>query len=212
MSHRRTVVSSLLVLLAAPAAGQTTLVTMHGAGPVPAAEVAAIRAATQKYRDVNVAIAEGYIAHPVCMVAANEGAPRQLGGMGVHYFRPDLLGITGTEPRVDGNGTHTDFMQPSILVYEPQSDGSMQLLAIENLVWEKAWREAGHTQPPDFHGYEYYHIVDNPATPDVDEAHGFQPHYELHWWMYRDNPNGTFSPFNPAMSCEFSKPAEHMHG
>jgi hypothetical protein len=46
-------------------------------------------------------------------------------------------------------------------------------------------------------------MVDNPATPDVDEAHGFMPHYELHMWLYRDNPNGLFAPFNPDVSCRY---------
>lgn len=168
---------------------------------VPAQEVAAVRAATEKYRDVAAAIADGYVEHPVCMVAEMEGAPKQLGAMGFHYFRPDLLGITGEQPRVNGTGTHTDFAQPGILVYEPQADGRLELVAIENLVWVKAWHDAGHSGPPEFHGNQYYHTIDNPAT-EVDEAHGFEPHYELHWWLYRSNPSGEFAPFNPTVSCE----------
>ncbi len=86
-----------------------------------------IRTATQKYMDVNVALEEGYIADPMnmCEMATMMGRPAEEGGMGIHYFRPDLLGITATEPRVDGVGTHTDFLQPAVLLYEPQADGSM---------------------------------------------------------------------------------------
>ena len=43
-------------------------------------------------------------------------------------------------------------------------------------------------------------MIDNPATP-ADEAHGFEPHYELHVWLYRDNPAGMFMPFNTRASC-----------
>jgi len=58
--------------------------------------------------------------------------------MGVHYLRPDLLGVTAPpSPRVNGVGTHTDFRTPSILIYEPQADGSLELVAVENRVRRK---------------------------------------------------------------------------
>jgi hypothetical protein len=121
--------------------------------------------------------------------------------MGVHYFRPDLLGISGPpNPRVDGNGTYTDFHAPAILIYEPQADGSMQLVAVENLVFKASWAAAGNTAPPTFHGLAYDDMEDDPATT-VDEAHNFMPHYDRHVWIYRENPSGVFSPLNPTVSC-----------
>jgi quercetin dioxygenase-like cupin family protein len=172
-----------------------------------AADLAAIRRATEKYRDVNVALADGYVPDPngMCVTAAMEGLPRQAGGMGIHYFRPDLLGITATEPRVNGTGTHQDFARPGVLVYEPQADGTLVLVAIENLVWAAAWRDAGNSGPPSFMGNDYYYMIDNPLT-EADEAHGFEPHYELHLWLYRSNPNGMFTQFNPTVTCG------HHHG
>jgi hypothetical protein len=152
---------------------------------------------------VKVAIREGYVRDPMdhCITAVSEGFPPQLGGMGIHYFRPDLLGITATTPRVSGKGTHTDFSKPAVLVYEPQPDGGLKLLAIENLVFADAWHAAGHATAPEFEGNQYYRMWDNPETKDVDEAHGFMPHYELHIWLYRDNANGVFAQFNPDVSC-----------
>ena len=47
-------------------------------------------------------------------------------------------------------------------------------------------------------------MIDNPLT-EVDEAHSFEPHYELHFWLYRENPHGMFSPFNPRATCEHSR-------
>ncbi|HEY0674033.1 MAG TPA: hypothetical protein VGD27_17280, partial [Longimicrobiales bacterium] len=162
---------------------------------VSQAELDAIRAATEKYKDVKVAEKEGYILPGnMCVVAAHEGAPKQLGAMGLHYVRPDLLKITAQQPKVNGEGTHTDFLKPAILMYEPQADGSLKLTGIENLIWAKAWHDAGNKAPPSFNGFDYYYIHDNPETPN-DEAHGFLPHYELHFWLYRDNPAGMFSPF-----------------
>ena len=162
----------------------------------------AVRAATERFRDVNVALAEGYIPDPsgMCVTAEMEGQAAEKGAMGVHYFRPDLLGLTEPAARVNGNGTHTDFNLPAVLIYEPQADGSAELVAVENLVFQKAWAEAGHTSPPTYHSVAYQAMQDDPAT-EADEAHGFEPHYELHAWLFRDNPNGVFEPFNPQVSC-----------
>jgi hypothetical protein len=184
-----------LVATGAPAAADTP-----GPGEPSLAEV---RAATEKFQDVKVALAEGYVRDPsdMCETADMMGRPASAGAMGVHYFRPDLLGITAPPiPRVNGNGTYTDFRAPSILIYEPQADGSMQLVAVENLVFQASWAAAGHASPPTFHGVAYDTMQDDPATA-ADEAHNFEPHYDRHVWLYRENPNGVFEPFNPAVSC-----------
>ena len=173
----------------APAPGEPTL--------------AEVKAATERFRDVKVALAEGYIRDPgnMCDSAEMMGRPASLGAMGIHFFRPDMLGITAPpNPRVTGTGTHTDFRKPSILIYEPQADGSLELVAVENLVFAKAWREAGNTAPPSFHGVEWDSMKDDPNT-EIDEAHMFEPHFDRHVWLYRENANGVFAQFNPAVSC-----------
>jgi hypothetical protein len=198
----------LPILVAAPMLLATTAAT---AAPVDsqtassddlARDLIRIRQQTMRFRDVNVALSEGYVVAPPgeCVTAASEGQPQQLGAMGVHFVRPDLLGITTTAPRVNGTGTNTDFSKPTVLVYEPQADGSYELVALENLVFAQAWQAAGHSQPPSFHGNQYYLMIDNPAT-SIDEAHDFEPHYELHIWLYRSNPAGMFMPFNTRASC-----------
>jgi hypothetical protein len=167
-----------------------------------------VRRLTERFKDVTVALAEGFIRDPGnhCETATMMGRPAAAGAMGIHYFRPDLLGITAPpSPRVDGNGIHTDFRKPSILIYEPQADGSLQLVAVENLVFAAAWRAAGHTQPPTFHGMPWDSMVDDPTT-ELDEAHMFAPHFDRHVWIHRDNPNGVFAQFNPTVSC-----AHHAH-
>jgi hypothetical protein len=168
-----------------------------------AAELEQVRTATQRFADVNVALAEGYIPDPsgMCITAAMEGRPETDGAMGIHYLKPDLLGLSQAPGRVNGTGMHTDFSSPAVLLYEPQADGSLVLVGVENLVWEAAWQQAGNSTPPSFLGNTYNHMVDNPQT-EVDEAHGFEPHYDLHMWLYRDNPTGRFSPFNPAVTCQ----------
>ena len=196
------------ILLAVIALGQTA------AGQAGTAEpgLDAIRAATERFRNVEVALAEGYVAAADCETATHMGRPATLGAMGVHFFRPDLLGITSPPgSRVDGTGTHRDFLRPSILIYEPQPDGSMELVAVENLVFEAAWHATGREAPPTFHGRPYDHMVDDPAT-SVDEAHHFAPHFDQHLWLYRPNPAGTYTPFNPRVSCIHHRGAVIAHG
>jgi hypothetical protein len=173
-----------------------------------------VRAATERFRDVNVALAEGYIRDPMdlCDTAPMMGRPAEYGVMGIHYFRPDLLGITGPpNPRVSGTGTHTNFRQPSILIYEPQADGSLELVAVENLVFIEAWEAAGNKERPSFQGAPYDLMADDPATT-IDEAHHFEPHYDLHVWLYRENPRGMFAQFNPNATCKHHpQTSSHSH-
>jgi len=166
--------------------------------------LAEVRQLAERFRDVKVALAEGYIRDPfnMCETATMMGRPAALGAMGVHYFRPDLLGVTAPpNPRVNGTGTYTDFRRPSILIYEPTPNDGLELVAVENLVFAAAWHAAGHADPPTFHGVPYDNMKDDPATPTIDEAHKFEPHYDRHVWVFRDNPNGVFAPLNPNVSC-----------
>ena len=161
-----------------------------------------MRASVEKYKDVNVALADGYLSPDNhCVSAEGEGLPPELGAMGIHYIHPALLKITQTEPRVDGESTYTDWSKPSILIYEPQADGSLELVAVENLVFEAAWDAANNGEELVLNGRAWDHMADDPSTPG-DEAHGFMPHYDQHVWLFRENPMGELMPFNPNVTCE----------
>jgi hypothetical protein len=199
---------SLLVSIAAGAA----LLALSACKPAAAEpSLEQVKAVAERYRDVRQAIAEGYTTDNKCVTAEMLGFPAKLGAMGLHYVRRDLLGLPPTPPppgsgRVRGTGTHTDFRKPAMLVYEPQPDGSLELIAVENLVFHSAWHgTAGNKRPPTFHGRTYPLLRDDPATK-IDEAHGWEPHYEQHLWVFRDNPNGAYSPFNPRATCRHHKP------
>ena len=201
-----------LALAGASASALVMAVPVQQAANAKEPTLAEVRAATERFQDVKVALAEGYIRDPmnICDTAEMMGKPAGLGAMGIHYFRPDLLGISGPpDPRVDGNGTHTDFRKPAILIYEPQVDGSLKLLAVENLVFQKSWHGAGNDRPPRFDGVEYDNMKDDPATK-VDEAHMFEPHYDRHVWIYRENPRGVYAQFNPNVSCKAHKDGAPM--
>ena len=218
MSKLQAVGSGIVVVLGVTLASVSLTSERGGrqAGAPKATEVnlAAVRAATERFQDVKVALAGGFIRDPfnLCETAEMMGQPATLGAMGIHYFRPDLLGVTAPpNPRVKGTGTHTDFLRPAILIYEPQQDGSLRLVAVENLVFAESWAAAGHREPPSFLNVPYDTMKDNPSTP-VDEAHMFEPHYDRHVWLYRENPNGVFAQFNPNVSCQHHKnPTTHAH-
>ncbi|HVH36681.1 MAG TPA: hypothetical protein VM847_21500, partial [Tahibacter sp.] len=93
---------------------------------------------------------------------------------------------------------------------EPKADGSLELVAVENLVFADAWRTAGHTERPTFHGVPCDAMADDPSTA-LDEAHMFEPHFDRHVWIYRENPN-VFTPLNPAVTCAAHEAAKtHSH-
>jgi hypothetical protein len=221
MSHKSAgVAACALAILTATAALASLFIPGEAAridassSPLPGEpSLADVRRATERFRDVKIALAEGYIRDPanMCDTADMMGLPPDKGAMGIHYFRPDMLGITSPpNPRVNGNGIHIDFKKPAILLYEPQADGSLELIGVENLVFAKAWKDAGHDAPPSFHGVAYDTMIDNPATP-LDEAHNFEPHHDRHVWLYRENPNGVFTPFNPRVTCKHHAQVHHHH-
>src|SRR5690606_27267935 len=161
----------------------------------------------------NVALAAGYVPDPgnVCETAELMGRPAEMGAMGIHYFRPDLLGITGPpDPRVRGTGTHMDFLEPGVLIYEPQEDGSLALVAVESLGLAVEWDASRRSETRSFHGVPYEFMIDDSATT-VDDAHGFASHYARHVWIYRKNPSGVFAQYDPGVRCAHSHGGEHAH-
>jgi hypothetical protein len=148
----------------------------------------------EPFQNVAYATANGYVRASAC-----EAHPA-LGTMGHHYVNPRLLGITApVNGRVNGTGTYTGVEPPAILLYLPDGQGGLRLVGIELLVFAAAW-DAANKQPPKYRGREYNYMADNPTTAH-DEAHGFMPHYDLHIWLFENNPSGLYAQWNPAISC-----------
>ena len=63
--------------------------------------LAAMRTSIERFKDVDVALADGYLRDPAdhCHTAEMAGMPAEWGVMGIHFFRPDMLGVTATEPQ-----------------------------------------------------------------------------------------------------------------
>ena len=156
----------------------------------------AVRAANEKYRDVQAALADGYVRDPldVCETPYHLGLTDLPGVMGIHFLRRDLLRIGSDHTRLDATGTHTDFLRPAVLVYEPQADGTLELVALENLVSAAAWEAEGNRGPPTFQGTPYAFRPDDPSMT-------IRAHYDLHVWLFRENPRGLLAPYNPDATC-----------
>ena len=103
--------------------------------------------------------------------------------MGVHYVNGTLVGDPAEH-----------LTTPEALVYAPGSDGRLHLAAVEYIVVQAAWKAAGHTSPPRLFGHDFMAV----SSPN---RYGLPDFYALHAWVWKDNPLGTFSPWNPNVHC-----------
>jgi hypothetical protein len=136
-----------------------------------------VRKATERYRDISTAIADGWVPGSPCVSGPNEGA------MGVHYVQPTRIG--------DGV-LRAD--EPEALIYEPLAGGRVRLVAVEFIEIAEVWHSANAT-PPALEG----HLFNLVGTPN---RYGLPSFYELHVWAWQHNPNGRFADFNTLVSCE----------
>jgi hypothetical protein len=97
---------------------------------------------------------------------------RDNGGQGVHYARVPF-------------DSTVVMMEPEAIMYEPQQGGGQQLLAVEYIVPFDQWKSP---TPPTVLGEQLHR----------NEALGL---WVLHVWLFRDNPSGIYSDWNPNVSC-----------
>jgi len=137
-------------------------------------ELLKIRDDLAKYKDPFVAVRDGYYSTVGCVEYPD-------GDMGIHFLN---LALIGPEP---------DPAKPPILIYEPGSDGKLQLIAVE---WFIPLATGVKGRPTlfgqDFEGPMAGH---EPLIPD-----GLH-HYDLHAWIYKKNRSGVFSHANPDVDC-----------
>jgi hypothetical protein len=139
------------------------------------------RKATMQFRDVATAEAAGYgefrDAQGIACIELSG-----VGGMGVHYVNGTLVGDTVLDP-----------LRPEALVYAPGGGGRLKLAALEYIVFAEAW-DAEHADPPSLFGVEFDY------TP-AGNRYGIPAFYALHAWLFRGNPAGQFTPWNPRVTC-----------
>lgn len=160
--------------------GRQVAPAIHEAfGPDVESDLAILRRVTARFHEFDSARQAGWSAQITpCMVD-----PGGAGGMGFHYGNTNL--INGSA-RVD---------QPQLLLYEPEVDGRLRLVAVEYII------------PYTFHSRE--------ADPPVLFGQKFQRNdtfqlWGLHAWVWKENPSGIFANWNPRVTCANTDAVSHM--
>jgi hypothetical protein len=98
-----------------------------------------------------------------------------------------------TQRQLDVVRKATKLRRPEILVYEPHGD-QRRLVAVE---YFRADAD-GRLDTDDDRPYLFGRGFDGPM-----EGHepGMPVHYDLHAWVWKHNPAGTFAQFNTRVSC-----------
>ncbi len=167
----------------------TILMAIPLLGPVSAdeaykAEIDGVRKAMEKYRDYQVAIRDLYLSTVGCVHYngdTKEGHVKyEKGAMGVHFVNLTIQGPL-------------DPMKPNVLIYEPVGN-KLELVAVEWLVPLTADTKSR----PELFGQPFLGPMEGhePLIPQ-----GFV-HYDLHAWLFKDNPLGMFNPVNPDVKCD----------
>ena len=133
---------------------------------------------TIAYKNVNKAIAAGYslaagLAGKTCIAQPPQGA------MGVHMVNKKLLDGT-----IDAN-------KPEVILYQPEAEGKSNLVALEYVIFKSAWKKSS---PPKLFGHDF-------AFTPKPNRFGLPAYYSLHAWIYKHNPSGLLSPWNPQVTC-----------
>ena len=139
-----------------------------------------VRRGTARFKDINVALSEGFVRGTPCVSGPDHGA------MGVHLVQPNR--ISHLVLRAD---------EPEALIYEPLRDGSFRLVGVEFILLADPWNTQHKGTPPDLEG-NLFNLVGSP------NRYGLPSFYELHVWAWQNNPSGTFADWNNQVSCDNS--------
>ncbi|HEX6817201.1 MAG TPA: hypothetical protein VF120_02420 [Ktedonobacterales bacterium] len=159
------------------------VVAAHGEG-----DLAKVRFATIRYLNVNVAREHGYaLLTDAAGIACIDNPP--VGAMGVHFVNGDLVASGKIDP-----------LKPQALVYQPVENGKFQLVAVEYIAFKQAW-DATHNSPPTLFGQQF-------MLTTAPNRFGLPAFYSLHAWVWKQNPSGTFSMWNPEVHCPTTSSAK----
>lgn len=150
----------------------------EAASPTLTPELEALRAKFEKYQDPYKAMHDGYFSTVGCIDMPD-------GAMGIHFVN---MALVGPEP---------DPMSPSVLLYIPE-DGRLRLVAVE---WFVPLATGVKTRPQ-----VYGQPFDGPMEGHSPILPKELTHYDLHLWLFEDNPSGLFYHANPNLKCAGNSP------
>jgi hypothetical protein len=176
----RLLIASATLLAVLPAASHAQGTPIAALSP----DLQAARTALAKYSDPIVAVRDGYFSTVACVdfpKGAKDGSIEYPpGAMGVHFLNPANIGPV------------LDPAKPQILIYEPVGD-KLVLTAAE---WFVPVQVAGDKVPA---------IFGQTLAGPMDGHEPIIPaslrHYDLHVWLWKDNPRGIFTSTNAKVKC-----------
>jgi hypothetical protein len=169
----------LLVLGAATAIGVVASAAAVAADrPLPD-ELREVRSATARYHSFEQALRDGYTLRAGEPCATRPG----FGTMGYHVANQSLM----DDPAIDP-------LRPEILMYLPDRSGELKLVSFEYWKADADGSLLTSEDRPSLFGVPFDGPMPghNPAMP---------VHYDLHLWVWEDNPAGVFAMWNPALAC-----------
>jgi hypothetical protein len=159
-------------------------------------DLAQVRANLEKYKDPVLAVHDGYLSTMACIdfpkgaPAGHHGETAMVpGAMGVHFINKDNIG-----PAIDP-------AKPQVLLYEPVGDK----LVLTGAEWFVPLA-TGVVGRPEVLGHPLDGPMEGHAPLLPKELH----HYDLHVWLFKNNPAGMFSPTNPDVKCPEGPYTLHM--
>ena len=142
-----------------------------------------LRKSLEKYQDYKVAVRDLYLSTVGCVhysgekMAGHREYPK--GAMGVHFVNVTVRGAS-------------DPTKPNVLIYEPVGK-ELKLVAVEWLVP----LAADTKERPSLFGQSFMGPMEG-HEPLIPKDY---VHYDLHAWLFKNNPLGMFAPTNPDVSC-----------
>lgn len=135
--------------------------------------VAEVRNVTTRFHDVATAKQAGYNNQFPAGCAVSPNGPQE-GAQAFHYLNEGLV------------DDKVELLRPELVMYEPQPNGSLQLIGVDYIVPFDKWTSP---QPPTLLGVPF--MRNEPLKV-----------WALHIWAWRPNPSGMFAAWNPKVSCE----------
>jgi hypothetical protein len=179
---RSAVLVMTAILVSAAAGGANAQAAMSAKALT--ADLQAARAGLEKYQDPLAAVRDGYFSTLACIDFPKGATDGDIvyppGAMGVHFLNTANIG-----PKLDP-------AKPQVLIYEPVKD-KLKLVAAE---WFVPVAAAGAERPQ---------IFGQPLSGPMNGHEPIMPatlrHYDLHVWLWKNNPRGVYTSTNAAVKC-----------
>lgn len=165
---------ALAIALTALLAAAVVPLSLAGGSNRPSS-LSRLKHVTGAYHNPRLAFAGGFERDDFCVESPQ-------GGMGFHYGNPARLDLV------------VDRDKPEFLLYAPAPGGERRLTGVEYMKIDADQNLETDDDRPRLFGRRF-------KGPMPGHGPGMPIHYDLHVWLWKDNPRGTFADWNPRVDC-----------